>query len=77
MRKLALTLTAAAFALGTMAVTASAQTQSPGAANLHAQLNNATPLVKQAACNGTWGPWCPPGRVRVCRWGRCWCRPCW
>lgn len=37
MRKLTLTLTAAALVLGTMAVTANAQTSS-GAADLHAQI---------------------------------------
>ncbi len=37
MRKLTLTLTAAALVLGTMAVTANAQTSS-GAAGLHAQI---------------------------------------
>jgi hypothetical protein len=45
-----------------------------GAGSFHAQIQNATPL-KQAACNG-WGPFCPPGRTRVCGPYRCWCRPC-
>ena len=36
MKKLALTLTAAALVLGINALTAGAQTQQPGAANLHA-----------------------------------------
>lgn len=70
MRKLALALTAATLALGMTALTASGQTQSPVAAGLHAQLHNFTPLVKQTACNGRWGPWCPPGRIR-----RCWRGP--
>jgi hypothetical protein len=74
MRKLALTLTAAALVLGTLAVTANAQTQSPGAANLHAQMQNATPITK-AACGG-FGPYCPPGTTRVCGPYRCWCRRC-
>jgi hypothetical protein len=76
MRKLMLTLTAAALALGTMALTANAQTQ--GAASLHTQLQNATPIVK-AYCPGL-GPnqgWaCGPGFRRVCDRFRCWCRPC-
>jgi hypothetical protein len=71
MRKFTLTLTAAALALGTMALTAGAQTQQPGAANLHAQIHNFTPIVKQAACNGTTGVYgCGPGWVR-----RCWRGP--
>jgi hypothetical protein len=78
MRKLTLTLTAAALALGTMALTANAQTLQPGAASLHAQLQNATPIVK-VYCRGG-GPnqgWaCGPGFARVCSRFRCWCRPC-
>ncbi len=81
MRKLTLTLTAAAFALGTMAFAVNAQTQQLGAASLHAQLQNATPIVRQIACNGRWGPWCRPGWVRRCRRGfygyrHCRCVPC-
>ena len=59
MRKLTMTLTAAALMLGTMAIAANAQTQAPGAAGLHTQIQNATP-IKQAACRG-FGRWCPPG----------------
>lgn len=70
MKKLALTLTAATFALGMTALTVSAQTQQPGAANLNAQVHNFTPIVKQAACNGMPGPYCGPGWVR-----RCWRGP--
>ena len=61
MRKLTMTLTAAALMLGTMAIAANAQPAS-GAASLHAQVQNATPL-KQAACRG-FGPYCPPGTTR-------------
>lgn len=81
MKKLPLALTAAALALGMTALTASAQTQSPGAASLHARANNFTPMVRQTACNGTWGPWCGPGWIRRCwrgPWGglHCRCVPC-
>ena len=78
MRKLTLTLTAVALALGTMAMTANAQTQQPGAANLHAQSQNFTPIVKQAACNGYTGRFgCGPGWTRRCGpYGRCRCVPC-
>ena len=76
MRTLALTLTAAALVLGTMAMTASAQTQSPGAASLHALLKNATPIAKPAACNGRTGSeGCGPGWVWRCEWG-CKCVRC-
>jgi Spy/CpxP family protein refolding chaperone len=79
MRKLALTLTAATLVLGMTALTASAQTQAPGAASLHAQAHNFTPIVKDTACNGRWGPWCGPGWVRRCfRFPvpHCQCVPC-
>ncbi len=62
MKKLTMTLTAAALALGTLAVTASAQTQWLGAASLHARIQNATPIITQIACNGTTGVHgCGPG----------------
>ena len=51
MRKLTMTFTAAALMLGTMAIAANAQTQAPGAAGLHHQIQNAT-LFKKAACRG-------------------------
>ncbi len=76
MRKLTMTLTAAALVLGSMALTANAQTQQPGAAGLHAQIQNATPIVKQVACRG-WGPHCGPGFTWTCGpYGHCWCRAC-
>jgi hypothetical protein len=74
MRTLTMTFTAAAFALATMAIASHAQTQAPGAASLHAQMQNATP-VQKAACGG-FGPYCPPGTTRVCGRYKCWCRPC-
>jgi len=76
MGRLTMTLTAAALVLGSMALTANAQTQQAGAGSLHALTQNATPIVKQAACQG-WGPHCRPGFTWVCdRYGRCFCRPC-
>lgn len=74
MRKFTMTVTAAVLALGMTAIAANAQTQQPGAASLHAQIQNATP-VEKAACQGP-GPYCPPGYVRTCGPYRCWCRPC-
>jgi len=73
MRKLTLTLTAAALALGTLAISANAQTSS-GAAGLHAQAQNSTP-IHQAACRG-FGAHCPPGWTWVCGPYHCWCRAC-
>jgi hypothetical protein len=76
MRRLTMTLTAAMLVLGTM--TASAQTQAPGAASFLAQLKNMTPIVKQAACNGRTGRCgCGPGFVSACGAYRCCrCVPC-
>jgi hypothetical protein len=74
MRKLTMTLAAAVFVLGSMAV-ASAQTQASGVSRLQAQAQNAT-LIHKAACGGVWGRHCPPGRHWVCGPYRCWCAPC-
>ena len=75
MKKLTLTLSAAALVFGSMILSASAQTQGAGAASVHT-LKNATPNVTQAACRGG-GPHCGPGFTWTCgRYGRCWCRPC-
>ena len=71
MRKITMTLAAAVFVLGSMAL-ASAQTQAPGASNIQAQAQTS---VHKAACFG-WGRWCPPGRHRVCGPYRCWCAWC-
>jgi hypothetical protein len=73
MGKFAITLTAAALVLGSLAFAAKAQTQT-GAASLHGQAQNASP-VKEAACWG-WGGGCRPGWRRVCGPYRCWCRVC-
>jgi len=80
MRRLAMTLTAAAFALGMTALAASAQTQAPGAGSLHAQAQNFTPMVQKTACRGP-GPYCGPGWIRRCWRGpygglHCRCVPC-
>jgi hypothetical protein len=72
MRKVTMTLAAALFVLGSVAVAANAQTQ--GAASIQAQAQNAT-IIHKAACFG-FGRWCPPGMRRVCGPYRCWCRPC-
>ena len=62
--KLAMTLTAAALLLGTMAVTADAQNQRLGSPGIFA-LKNATPIPAQpAACNGrTGGHGCGAGFI--------------
>jgi hypothetical protein len=70
MRKITMTLAAAVFVLGSMAI-ANAQTQ--GASSLHAQAQNAT-FIHKTGCGG-WGR-CPPGRHWVCGPGHCWCAPC-
>lgn len=75
MKKLTMTLTAAALMVGLMAVSASAQSVGSGASGLHAQIQNAT-LIEKAACGGA-GPYCPPGTTRVCGAYKCWCRRCW
>jgi hypothetical protein len=65
--------------LGGMAMSASAQNQAPGAARLHAQIQNATP-IHQAACNGWTGSCgCGPGWISACAGaGRCChCVRCW
>jgi hypothetical protein len=73
MRKLTMTLSAAALLLGTMAMAANA-TPYQGNSSLRTQIQNATPIEK-AACRG-FGRYCPPGFVRACGPYRCWCRPC-
>ena len=61
MRKITMTLAAALFVLGSMAV-ASAQTQAPGAASLHGQAQNAT-IIHKAACGGAMGSLVPAGKA--------------
>jgi hypothetical protein len=74
MGKLTIALAAAALMLGSMALTVNAQTQQAGAADIHGLAQNATPIVKQAACRG-WGR-CPPGRFWACGPRGCFCRWC-
>ncbi len=71
----ALALVLTALVLSASVLPASAQIQTRGAGGLHAQLQNATPIVRQAAFRG-WGPYCPPGTVRRCGPYRCWCARC-
>ena len=73
MRKLTMTLSAAALMLGTMAIAANAAPYQ-GNSGFRTQIQNATPIEK-AACRG-FGRWCGPGFVRACGPYRCWCRPC-
>jgi hypothetical protein len=76
-RKLTMTLTAAAVLLGPMALQANAQNQQRGAATIHA-LKNATPIVTPAACNGGTGYCgCGPGWISACAPRCCRCVPCW
>ena len=64
----------AALVLTAVVTAASAQIQTRGAAGLHAQLQNATPIQKAAGWG--WGPYCPPGTIRRCGPFRCWCVRC-
>jgi hypothetical protein len=82
MKRLAMTLSVVTLALGTTVFTAGAQTQKLGAAALHAQSQNFTPLTQQIACGGyTGGYGCGPGWTYYCGrgpYGRtfCGCHPC-
>jgi hypothetical protein len=68
MLKLSLTLAAATLIVGSLALTASAQTQAPGAATLSSQARNAT-SIQHAACGPRLFAGCPWGTRR---WrGRC------
>jgi hypothetical protein len=75
-RKLTMTVAAAALVLGTMALQANAQNEHRGAAVLKS-VKNATPIVTLAACNGTTGHCgCGAGWVSACGDKCCQCRPC-
>jgi hypothetical protein len=72
MRKLMITLAAtAALAGASLWQAQAANFQDPA---LTSKLRNTTP-VQPAACRG-WGPYCGPGRTRVCNAFRCWCAFC-
>ncbi len=74
MRKLTMTLTAAALLLGATALQAGAQNQQRAASQIHA-LKNATPIVTPAACYGGTGYCgCGPGWISACAPR---CVPCW
>ena len=81
MKKLTMTLAASALMLGSMALTASAQTHQFGTA-LHAQVQNSTPIIQQAACGAYTGVHgCGPGFTYYCGRGPyghtfCGCHPC-
>jgi hypothetical protein len=73
MRKLTMTLAAAALVLGAMALQAGAQNQHHGAA----VLKNATPIATPAACNGRTGHCgCGAGWISRCGNVCCRCVPC-
>jgi hypothetical protein len=74
MRKLSITVAAAALALTSLTWTAGAQTQQAGASTIQTLVRNATPF-KQTGCYGIRDR-CPFGTFRVCGPFRCWCRPC-
>ena len=72
MKKSTLIVTVVALALATMANVADAQTQAPGAANIHRQSQNFTPIIEKAACNGYTGSMgCGPGWIWSGYWHRC------
>ncbi len=76
MKTLAMTLTAAMLVLGTMAMTANAQTL-PGATCLRGELVNASPDIRHVNCRGWTGRCgCGPGWVSSCPGGCCHCVPC-
>jgi hypothetical protein len=76
MKKFALTLSAVVLVFGTLALPASAQAEQRGAAGVY-KLRNATPIVKQAACNGATGYCgCGPGWISACAPRCCRCVPC-
>jgi hypothetical protein len=76
MRKLAIAIGVSVTMLlaGGMAWKADAMTWRSGTWNLPAAAKNYSP-VETTACYG-WGPYCPPGRHRVCGPWRCWCARC-
>ena len=77
MKKFILTLSAAVFVFAALALPAGAQNEQRGAASIHV-LKNATPIARQAACNGGTGYCgCGPGWISACAPRCCRCVPCW
>jgi hypothetical protein len=75
MRKLVVIVTATTALLLAGELASNAQT-SRGAANIHAQTQNFTPIEK-AACGPFFGARCGPYHRWVCGpYGRCWCALC-
>jgi hypothetical protein len=74
MRKLSITVVAAAAILALNSIGCSANPVASGNALPNAAKNFSP--IQETACRG-WGRWCGPGFVRACGPYRCWCRPCW
>jgi hypothetical protein len=74
MRRLVVTLSAAAAIMVAGTLTSGAQI-TRGAASLPAASQNFTP-IEQAACGPHRGRYCGPWHHRVCRNGYCWCAHC-
>ena len=75
MRKLTITIAAAAAVIGAGLFAWNAEaTTGTAAATLGATAKNYSP-VQKAACHG-WGRHCPPGFRWTCGPYRCWCPPC-
>jgi hypothetical protein len=70
--KLAMTVTAAGFALVAIAIPSNAQNQRLGAGTIHTTTQNFTPIIKEVACGGYTGRrGCGPGWTWSYRWHRC------
>jgi len=77
MKKIAMTVMAAAFALGAMGLAANAQIQRSNAVCLISTMKNSTSIVKNAGCYGGTGYCgCGPGWVSACAPRCCRCVPC-
>jgi hypothetical protein len=75
MRKLSITVVAAAAILALNSMGCSANAVTASGSTLPNAAKNFSP-IHETACRG-WGRWCGPGYVRACGPYRCWCRPCW
>jgi hypothetical protein len=74
MRKLAVTVMAAATILLVGSLASKADPASSTGTAIPKAAKNFSP-IQEAACRG-FGPHCPPGFTWTCGGGRCWCRPC-